>query len=330
MGFKHFVRVYSLLSVFLMGCQDSSSESAAKTDLGSEGNRAVVQTFESYKNKIQHCFANTTEPSEKRILMSGFGPFQGTAMNISGVVVQSLANPVFWPQEFHDGDEIPTGLKAASERLTRDSFGGEAKERHLVIQNRKYHVCFLILDVKWDLAAAIILHEMQSFQPHAVVLSGLGGDSGSATFEGGAVNQATSLPGFNSDGSVNQNNRPITSYILPAAQGMPLGSVLMSWNAPALALRAKPYAQMIDDGYAVHGLTIARNGNDYICNNVSYVTMEALKGSSILLAGSTLKISLPAQTIPAGFFHYPLASHKDPESVYRWGMMWAAVFSSLE
>lgn len=328
MGLKHVVICWIVATV-LIACQDPRPEGTLETDLGPAGNRAVTQAFLSYKNKMRHCTGKSTDPTEHRILMSGFGPFKGTEVNISGVVVQSLANPLFWPDVYRDDDAIPSGLKPASGRVSPQSFGGETSERHLVLQNKKYHVCFLSLDVKWDLAAAIILHEIQLFQPQAVILSGLGGDYHSATFEGGAVNQATGLPGFNGDGSADQNNRPIASYILPAVDGKPLGSVLMTWNAPALAKVAKPFTQRIDEGYAVHGLTAGRSSNDYICNNVSYVTMQALSGRSILLAGSTMSMSLPAQTIPAGFFHYPLGPSKDATSIYRWGMMWAAVFSYL-
>ena len=328
MGFRE-IGIYGVLCWTLTACQDSTSVSATKTDLGPAGNKEVVASFASYKNKALHCSDKAADPKEPRILMTGFGPFQGTAFNISGVVVQSLANPSFWPNEYKEESDIPSDIASANGMVSSKSFGGEAIERHLVIRQKKYHVCFLILDVKWDLAAAIILHEAERFQPRAILMSGLGGDYGSANFEGGAVNHATSSPGFNSDGSINQTNRPIASYVLPTSDQAPLGSILMTWNASALAKIASSYTQEIDQGYTIRGLAEPRMSNDYICNNVSYVTLQALTGKSILLAGSTLTIQLPAQSIPAGFFHYPRDASKNASSVYRWGMMWAAVFNAV-
>ncbi len=282
-----------LVPAFSSCSTEDEQGSAVKTQLGVTGNQLVAKRFKEYKTSGSHCEATG---SGKRVLVTGFGLFTGVDYNISGVVVGSYA----------DGSGA-----VASGILAEENKGAVAKTRSLTINGKSLEVCFLTLDVQWDLAAAIIINETESFQPAFVLMTGRGSDT--ANFEAGALNKAMTLSGFESDGDAHTDNTPQYDYIL---MNRPAKS-WMAWNPAQLKAGTQDLIQSI--GHQVTFASAPRSDNTYICNNVSYVVLEAIKGAHISLAGGYLRMNPVITGSPkAGFFHFPAAANNSPEDVAVW------------
>lgn len=272
---------------------EDEQSSDVKTQLGYSGNQLVAKRFRDFKNGTQHCRA---AGAGKRVLVSGFGLFTGVDYNISGVVVGSMA----------DGSgAVSSGKLQASDR------GASVKNRTMTINGKTLEICFLTLDVQWDFAAAILTHEIESFRPAFVLMTGRGGDT--ANFEAGALNRAMTLSGFEANGAKHQDNTPQMDYIL---MNRPSKSY-MAWSPTALRDATQDLVQSL--GHQVTASSAPRTDNTYICNNVSYVVLEAIKGAHVSLAGGYLRMNpvINAST-KAGFFHFPAAARNSPEDVAVW------------
>ena len=247
----------------------------------------------------------------------------------------SMANPAFWPEKtvLRTAQRGTASSFKHSDAVTRN--GVHIRNRTIELDSTTYEVCFLLLDVQWDLAASIILHEAGIFKPDLVIMSGMNGREPLALyFETGAVNEATLSSGFSSDGRRVANNLPAgqdTRVLqnLPADQRM-----LMTWNAIDLAAATGSVVVSISRDVKYTSVSAGiRTSNDYICNNVSYAVTAGLTGNDIKLAGGL--ISIPGQNTgtKVGFIHYPYESSAagradNPEQVFGWNKVLATVFRS--
>ncbi len=134
------------------------------------------------------------------------------------------------------------------------------------------------------------------------------------------------------------DNQPVSTggldeapVISPETRGVE-HTIAMKWDSKRLASMIGPAVESIasplpgHSGFGVKYGTDASLSNDYICNNVSYVVLHALKGISFSLAGeeiaisgprteahdepgSDIKIQISREVIKrvkvAGFIHYP-------------------------
>lgn len=301
-----------LIAAALTGCAVQRSPSHMQTDLGESGNRRLIEIFAQYTAKDPQLGCAGTSGS-KRVLITGFGLFSGADYNISGVVVQSMANSEFWPRRLNNA-------LVSSGTLVGSDFGGRATNRVIAIGDSSYEVCFLTLDVQWDLAAAIIVHEMSRFKPNFVIMMGRGGDNDLVTLEGGAINRATKITGYDAAGRpLDENNVPIRNgaLVLPDKQdvGGKADTIAMTWDNKKLAEFAAP--KLRDVGYKVEFQEAARPANDYICNNVSYVSLYAAKGDAVRLAGEQLILQIEGglRETKMGFLHLPVNASKSERSV---------------
>lgn len=295
---------------------------AFATDLG-DGNVEVGKTFAKWVEGGPRLKASDCE---RRVLISGFGLFSGVDYNISGVVVESMANEAFWPKgvRLDEAMKTPAKSKVKSGLLTEKDGGAKVWQRTLVIDGETYEVGFLLLDVLWDLGAAITLYEAKTFKPHLIVMTGRGGQK--AIFEKGALNQAAGYPGFRSDGAQDPKNTPVTPNVLdPKLDGIE-AAIGMTWDNTKLADAARPVVDSMKKGYAVMAADAARPRNTYICNNISCAVLHGIKRDAISLAGGKIKITgVDLSDTTAGFFHYPAASTNEPAEVLTWARMLATV-----
>jgi pyrrolidone-carboxylate peptidase len=314
-----------------------------RTDLGEAGNRAVAAAFEAYKaaHAGGACHASG---GGKRVLITGFGPFGGDSNNMSGSLVASVADEGVLPGPI-DTARPPTPLAGPPKKgkITAADSGGRARNRTLRIDGTDYDLCVLVLDVKWDLGAAITLFEAASFHPDFILMTGAGEQP---TFEVSAVNRAWSLPGADSEGrdlgptgikhpteeqiaaasaaSGETDNLPRSETVDPdAAQG---ARIPMAWDAGALARAVGPAVTAL--GYTAGADDTPKN--NYVCNNISYIVLKSLRGEAVRLAGGLIVIpgGRPRAT-KAGFFHLPdaLASYHSMDE-YRAGVAaWARVLA---
>jgi len=290
--------------------------STVKTDLGYYGNLQVDAKFKAYKQKpTLGCKAATT--TSKRVIVTGFGLFSGVNYNISGVVVSSMADQTLTPSilstnNFVESLNTLAGGASSGTINTVDS-GARTVNRTMKLDGVSYDICFITMDVIWDLAAAIITYEMEAFKPHMVMMTGRGGASG--IFEGGARNYATASSGFESNGFSAPTNTPNQSYIL-AAKALS-SETPMTWDSKQLLAASKG---LIDEiGLPMTYAQASRPSNNYICNNVSYVVLEAAKGTAIRLAGGRIKLyptAAPSRVV--GFMHFPDQADNSPTSVGNW------------
>jgi hypothetical protein len=306
---------------------------ALDTDLGEDGNREVGSAFSAYAkaNPLGACRAG----EGKRVILTGYGLFMGAAYNISGEVVMAMADPGFWPAGVYTSNsyKFPRDYRYTP-RLQAGLFsnGAVVRSRELEIDGEKYSVCFIAFEVSWDQAAAILIHEASHFKPELMVMTGRGVE---ATFEGTAVNRASSLSGYTAGGSVNNVNSPKSSWIL---EDYPVDYELKStWNGKALWAATRRQISRL--GYSVYNHAGPTAGNDYLCNNITFLALHATQRNlPVRLAGSRedgYAINLRAPGLDkkpqVGFFHYPAISPKLARygnGVFGWAKVMATVISA--
>ncbi|MBI3507665.1 MAG: hypothetical protein HY059_22755 [Proteobacteria bacterium] len=281
-----------------------------KSDLGDEGNSLVARRFETYRwtHPRGDCRA---AGAGRRVLVTGFGPFSGAPYNVSGTVARSMADPAFWPDRV-DLDRPAAAPSAAPTpgALSASDNGGLAASRTLVIDGQAYDVCFLTLDVLWDLAGAILIHEAAHFKPELILMTGRGNRV--ASFEAGALNKADRLNGYDSAGRpMGRGNLPQSDWLL---EDYPVGHALaMTWD-PAAAAEASR-GEIAALGYLAEAQTGPRFSNDYLCNNLSFLALHAAEGRAASLADGRIKLDAPAfDARPVvGFLHFPAVDDSHPD-----------------
>lgn len=290
-----------------------------KTDLGESGNLLVAERFAAYKAAHPEGLCRPMGGG-RRVIVTGFGLFSGVPYNISGAVVRSMADPSFWPAEVRLDEASPGAAPP-----TAAAQGPAGYNRRLVIDGESFDVCFLTLDVIWDLAGAIVIDEAARFKPEAILMTGRG--SSDASFEAGSINAASGLSGFDSDGRSLEDNRPRSQWLL---QDYPVQHALpMTWNAAELAEANRGDIRSL--GYRATGQTAARRDNDYLCNNISFVVAHAMTDKPTRLAGGKLVLPSPELSrLPVvGFLHFPAVDSLHPdlqdygEGIFGWSKVLA-------
>lgn len=311
--------LFALLLALLLS--PGPDDVARATDLG-RGNEQVKRAYEAYVKGGPRLEASE---ASRRVLITGFGLFSGVEFNISGVVLQSMADPTFWPTEAKlDALPKPPAKAVGAGTLTAKDGGARAWQRTLVIDGRTYEVAFLLVDVLWDLGAAITLFEAEHFEPHLIVMTGRGGKA--AVFERGALNRAAPYTGFRHDGRPDPTNKPVAQSVLDPQHPGVEQAIAMSWDNERLAAAARPIVASMRAGYEVVAAPAARPDNTYICNNISCVVLHGLQGRKVALAGGAIELEVAglAETA-AGFFHYPARATREPAEVQAWARMLATV-----
>ena len=297
-----------LVPLALWSCQPAGEDrSDFLTDL--KDNELVAEAFSNYKSQNSHCSQGS---AGRRVMIAGFGQFSGpNSSNISGVVAMSMARQEFWPsqaQKFKELNGDPNSFFRHEDLTT--SNGGYAVQRQLNIAGKSFDVCFLYLDVVWDLSASIILHEASLHKPELIIMSGMNGGQRVETFwEGSAINNAVvGVTGFDNQGNNIIDNVAVSdragAKVLPSLAYNAV--VPLTWDATFLADVNRELIQEINPKYGSRAAS-ARTENTYICNNVSIAVASALAGNDLQLAGGSIAFSKESFDFKAqvGFLHYP-------------------------
>jgi pyrrolidone-carboxylate peptidase len=312
---RHFLSLLIFAMLNLFSCSREQDPSFIATDLGSVGNAEVANSFEQFKMRAGDCQGATSLP---RAIVTGFGLFSGASYNISGVVVESLSLPEL-TSSLIDLDNfsrtVTLSSKVASGTLSAQDSGARTRVRTMQIDGQSAEVCFILLDVKWDLAAAIIIRQMQIFQPRAVLMTGRGGSD--ARYEVASLNQTMGYAGFDHSGVYAENNSPKSAEIVSGGPS----SLTMSWHAVQRQNATEALIRRL--GYAAATSNGARSDNTYICNNVSYAVLFAATGQKIALAGGKITLDGSDTDAQIGFFHYPAAAEKTSHEVDLWSRVLA-------
>ena len=279
------------------------------TDLGSPGNLDVAKRYQAYLQNSNSEFSN--KKCNKRVIITGFGLFTGVDYNISGIAVEAMSQEKYWPSTIDESiyqDELKKRLKRSllDSQLgvlkTPDN-GSRKSHRTLVINGEAYDVCFLVLDVIWDLAGAIINEEAKRFKPDLIIMTGRGRET--AIFEGGSLNRSHTLHGFECNGEALLKNTPIDqSVLIPESNSGVENHIPMNWDGSSLQKSTEDIFTSM--GFEVLYADEGRRENTYICNNTAFIVAHGLKGVSLDLAGSELNLE-PAsiETAKHGFLHLP-------------------------
>jgi hypothetical protein len=254
------------------------------------GNLEVVSRYKTFVSRDQHCAPVSDGP---RVILTGFGIWDNSSISYSGYLVDNLSDPRFWSEE--DIAPFPIENYAAHDgRLGIDEGARIVNRAFRLANGQKISACLIVVDVLWDFAGAVVATEMDRFQPQSVVMTGVGPQD---AVEGGALNLTSRLAGYYPNGTSDDLNRPISRTILPdekVNQEIP-----MTWDLRKVASAAKIFKPDV----IVHQK--AELDNNYICNNVSYIALEAANGRTLQLADGDLVLKPDVRSRPnVGFFHF--------------------------
>lgn len=261
-------------------------------DLGKEGNKYGKSQFKKYQAKANHC----QDPKDglPKILITGFGPFKKRGHNTSAIVLENFL-----------GKEID---------LNKESYGGELFQTKKNINGQDVHLCFLKLEVFWDLSSAIIINEAQNFMPDLILMMGEGAE-GTIYIETSAKSTASMLRGFNYAGEeVSELNTP-QSFSLLHNKSKANKYEQMTWDAESIFNETISMMKGSPENFILKLAPKHRKKNIYICNAVSFTTLHALKNKNLYLFDDNLVIKPRFdKEIKAGFLHLPKLSSYQAES----------------
>lgn len=284
MGKISFVLLLLLHSLSLLG--------ASFVDLGKEGNSFGKKRFKSYLAKKNHC----TDPKDgfPKILITGFGPFKKRGHNTSALVLEKYLG--------------------SSLDLSDESFGGEVTQTTKKINGIDTHLCFLKLEVMWDLSSAIIATETENFQPDLVLMMGEGSE-GTIIIETSAKSTASKLNGYNFQGEREPELNTPKSFSLLHKKSKAKTYENMTWDAQGIFNETISMMQGSPENFILKLAPRHRKKNIYICNAVSFTTLHALNNKPLYLFDDKLVIkSTFNKEIKAGFLHLPKLSSYQAES----------------
>lgn len=261
---------------------------------------------------------SVARPGRRRVLVTGFGRFLDNAINATGKIVSALVPAARYPatERAPRGEVDPPGpqTSVAQGTLTLPRAG-------------EVDVCAMVLPVYWDLAAILVLREIEAFAPDVVLMHGIAGPEQDLWIELGAVNRAAAQR----DGSDLLEPAAGASALAPivpdaddddTARGM-----LLSWGAVRDAARAELAAcagvtaggRRLGD--VLTGVRLAgfpREGNTYLCNSLSYAVNYAMtrpgRALTLLCASDpapgavnavTVNLARDARAVPRAFMHWP-------------------------
>lgn len=303
----HTMRLLRYFVSFTLLMTDLSANTI-DSDLG-RGNEKVKATFEAHLNHNEVCKPKTNHP---RVLLTGFGLFKNVSFNISGVLADNFIH------------QPPYQLEG---KILESHFGAKSQTQVLEVAGQMIEVCSLVLDVSWDLSAALTIKYAESFRPDFILMMGRGDSPYTAIFENGALNLTHSLGGFGPNGEyLGDKNLPISKKILPETLSPP-GEVSFTWNPQEIEKDLNDKIASISKRLSIMFPENARSTNRYICNNISYLVQYAVSEKPLSLAGGLIEwVPLLKPGTKAGFLHLPqhgissssLSSSRSQREIANW------------
>ncbi len=296
---------------------DSPVEDAVTVDTSSPAARAQYDANVAFA--LGYRARCAPRAGRKRVLITGFGRFLDNPVNATGKIVSALVPEARYPE---------------TERPTRGSVDLPAPQTSVargtltLPRSGEVDVCAMVLPVYWDLAAILTLKEVDAFGPDLVVMNGIAGPEQDLWIELGSVNRAMTLR----DGSdllepVVAPDRAFAPIVPGATRADALRGMLLSWSSVRDAARAEIARQsaVLEAGRPLGdilgGARLAgfpREGNTYLCNNITYAVNYAMSypGRTLTLLQAsvprrgatnrvTAKLTRDARSVPRVFMHWP-------------------------
>lgn len=303
------------LALFAAAC---SSRDAAESSDAADAILLDTRTRESkaqYRENLSFVTGYTPQcavldATLPRVLVAGYGRFQGIEENLTGLMVASLVGGVYPRPVINVGKPIPPAAVA----MVRTAI--------VNLSGQRVNLCGLVLPVYWDLAPLIVEKESIRFTPQVVLLNGVAGSGDPVRFELGSANQA--LPLLDGSDLLAPRKRVFSDVLQPIVRTLPTSATEPS-RFPYVQAR-----QAVEDELAkisnedsgafdrlVAGVGYAPYPSEYLtylCNNVVYVTnyLASHPGVSVRLmesSSSTSGVSVLARggdaQLVRTFVHWP-------------------------
>jgi len=253
-----------------------------------------------------------------RMLVTGFGRFLSNPTNATGQLVSALVPAAEYPVTARPAAgevDLPAPQTRVAVGVVTLPDVGEVE------------VCAMILPVYWDLAAILVLKEIERFSPEAVLMNGIASPRQDLWVELGAVNRAMVLP----DGSdvlvprppAGQTYAPLVPSATASERALPS---LLSWDLVKSAARdaITAHGATLEDGARLDALLTGvsfggfpRDTNTYLCNNLSYVVGYAMDHP-----GRTLTLMQASQSVQGAINRVQVRLTRDHRAVPRAFMHW--------
>lgn len=267
---------------------------------------------------LEYRALGVARPGRARVLVTGFGRFLDTATNATGKVVSALIPAARYPDTARPsrGEVDPPGpqTSVAQGTLTLPRAG-------------EVDVCAMVLPVYWDLAALLVLREIEAFAPDVVLMNGIAGAEQDLWIELGAVNRAAAQRDGSDLLEPAAGDGALAPIVPDAGDDDTLRGMFLSWASvrdaarAELAARAGVTAGGRRLGDVLTGVRLAgfpRDGNTYLCNNLSYAVNYAMAhpGRALTLLSAsdpvpgavnavTARLARDARAVPRAFMHWP-------------------------
>lgn len=253
-----------------------------------------------------------------RVLITGFGRFLDHPTNATGKIVSALVPAARYPETLRPprGVVDPPGpqTSVAQGVLTLPRAG-------------EVDVCAMVLPVYWDLAAILALREIEAFAPDVVLMNGIAGAEQDLWIELGSVNRAMTQRDGSDLIEPAATTRPFAPIVPDASGDDTVRGMLLSWSSvrdaaqAALAAHATVTEAGRRLGDVLTGVRLAgfpRDGNTYLCNNLTYAVNYAMsypgRALTLLQASDpvpgvanevTARLDRDARAVPRAFMHWP-------------------------
>ena len=232
----------------LAGCRPASSsaigDSVLMTDLGPEGNAHTEKQVQALQTQLGSGFVQ--ENGRRRVLLTGFNPFQGGSQNISGDLVSHMESQ---------------GQGNAERRQVE---GAVVTRREMVINSETIDAYYLRADTNYT-SPALIHAAAAQIQPDRML--SFGQSSRTQIEHGGSNNANTQVAGYDRQGKVSplMNSSTRVDELDDA-----LSTTKPTWDPEAIR---QSTGFPLSDG--------ARPQNNYICNATEYTMQKSLTGNPI-------------------------------------------------
>ena len=295
------------------------TDDAVTVDTSTRQARAQYDADVAFATKyVARCKASGVA-GRPRVLVTGFGRFLENETNATGMMVSRLVPggmyPVTHPPAPGAVDPPDAQTAVASGTITLPKSGA-------------VDVCAIVLPVYWDVAAIVAIKEIDAFAPSFVLMNGIADTEQPLWLELGAVNRAMSLE----DGSgalvpVPKAGAAFAPLVPSATASEQKIGLLLSWTAVESAARAAvtAHGSNFDDGRAFSSIVFGaelggfpRDGNTYLCNDLSYVVdyamghpgktltlLQASRPQAATINKVTVKVGKDLRAVPRVFVHWP-------------------------
>jgi pyrrolidone-carboxylate peptidase len=277
-----------------------------------------VANFEFASAYQPTCFADPYS-DRPRVIVTGFGRFLENTENATGRMVSHLVPGLEYPETTRP----PAGEvddPAAQTRVIQST---------IELPDGPVDVCGMVLPVFWDVAAILVLKEIEAFQPNFVLMNGIAGSRQPLWIELGSVNEAVALP----DGSGTLAPVESGSKLIPEAPDEDRArGLLLSWTdvrtrveARLALLSPERDENGVAFGELLQGVRFAgfpRSSNTYLCNNTTYAVNYLLDHP-----GQTYRLLEPSDPREGGPVGLDIGLTTDLSSSPRVFVHWASTIS---